>query len=260
MSSNRHGFSNEENIANYLNNQKFFNLNENIQNFLCFIFERQILANETILSDLTQKIEGKNPKPDIWIKIGNEIKLVSVKEGSGNSVHQEPFKDFCKFLEDINVSEETVNHLKLYHYGDDTLNGNGEARLSTSDIKTKYQSKILSVNTELNSPDTLIKILYRVLFAGVFKKPIIVDAVYHGSVDNGIYANREEIIDYLIDNANVSEMSGIRFSELTYQPWTRDQHRTAAHPERRYVMQVKWGSMTNCIRTIARRRNNNDNK
>lgn len=260
MSSNRHGFSNEENIANYLNNQKFFNLNENMQNFLCFIFERQILANETILSDLTQKIEGKNPKPDIWVKIGNEIKLVSVKEGSGNSVHQEPFKDFCKFLEDINVSEETVNHLKLYHYGDDTLDGNGEARLSTSDIKTKYQSKILSVNTELNSPDTLIKILYRVLFAGVFKKPIIVDAVYHGSVDNGIYANREEIIDYLIDNANVSEMSGIRFSELTYQPWTRDQHRTAAHPERRYVMQVKWGSMTNCIRTIARRRNNNDNK
>lgn len=260
MSSNRHGFSNEENIANYLNNQKFFNLNENMQNFLCFIFERQISANETILSDLTQKIEGKNPKPDIWIKISNEIKLVSVKEGSGNSVHQEPFKDFCKFLEDINVSEETVNHLKLYHYGDDTLDGNGEARLSTSDIKTKYQSKILSVNTELNSPDTLIKILYRVLFAGVFKKPIIVDAVYHGSVDNGVYANREEIIDYLIDNANVSEMSGIRFSELTYQPWTRDQHRTAAHPERRYVMQVKWGSMTNCIRTIARRRNNNDNK
>ena len=28
------------------------------------------------MSDLTQKIEGKNPKPDIWIKIGNEIKGV----------------------------------------------------------------------------------------------------------------------------------------------------------------------------------------
>jgi hypothetical protein len=69
----------------------------------------------------------------------------------------------------------------------------------------------------------------------------------------------EGIVDYLIDNTNVSEMSGIRFSELTYQPWTRDQHRTAAHPERRYVMQVKWGSMTNCINNITRRRNNNDN-
>ena len=259
MSSNRHGFSNEEHISNYLNNQKFSNLNENMQDFLCFLFNRQISNHEHIQSDLTQKIEGKNPKPDIWIKIGSEIKFVSVKEGSGNSVHQEPFKDFCNFLKDINVSEETINYLKLYHYGDDTFDGNGEIRLSTPDIKTKYQSKILSVNTELNSPDTLIEILYRVLFAGVFRNPIIVDAIYHGSVDNGVYANREEIIDYLIDNADVSEMSGIRFSELTYQPWTRDQHRTAAHPERRYVMQVKWGSMTNCVNIITRRRNNNGN-
>ena len=114
-----------------------------MQDFLSFLFERQISSHKTILSDLTQKIEGKNPKPDIWIKIGNEIKFISVKEGSGNSVHQEPFKDFCKFLEDINVSEETVNHLKLYHYGDDTLDGSGETRLSTSDIKTKYQNTTL---------------------------------------------------------------------------------------------------------------------
>ena len=259
MSSNRHGFSNEEHISNYLNNKNFENLNENMQRFLSFVFKRQISSHETILSDLTQKIEGKNPKPDIWIKIGNEIKFVSVKEGSGNSVHQEPFKDFCKFLEDINVTEETVNYLKLYHYGDDTLDGNGEIRLSTADIKIKYQSKIQSVNAELNSTKNLPKILDRVLFAGVFRNPVIVDAVYHGSVNNGVYANREEIIEYLITNANISEMSGIRFSELTYQPWTRDQFRTAAHPDRRYVMQVKWGSMTNCINIITRRRNNNGN-
>ncbi len=259
MSSNRHGFSNEEHISNYLNNQTFSNLNENMQDFLCFLFDRQISNHELIQSDLTQKIEGKNPKPDIWIKIGTDVKFVSVKEGSGNSVHQEPFKTFYTFLENINISERTINYLKLYHYGDDTLDGNGEIRFSTTDIKLKYDSEIQSVNRELNSPDTLIEIIYRVLFAGVFRNPIVVDAVYHGSVDNGIYANREEIIDYLIDNANVSEMSGIRFSELTYQPWTRDQFRTAAHPERRHVMQVKWGSMTNCINIITRRRNNNGN-
>lgn len=259
MSNNRHGFSNEENFVNCLNNQKFSNLNKNMQNFLPFVFERDFLGNEIIFADLTQKIEGKNPKPDIWIKTGNKIKFISIKEGSGNSVHQEPFKDFCKFLEDINVSEETIDCLKLYHYGDDTLDGNGEIRLSTSDIKLKYNTKIQLANKELNSSSILIKIIDRVLFSGAFIKPIIVDAIYHGSVDNGVYANREEIINYLIDNANVSEMSGIRFSELTYQPWTRDQFRTAAHPERRYVMQVKWGSMANCINIITRRRNNNGN-
>lgn len=259
MSSNCHGFSNEEHIANYLNNQSFSNLNENMQDFLGFLFNRRILSQELILSDITLKIEGKNPKPDIWIKIGNEIRYVSVKEGSGNSVHQETFKEFCCFLENINVSEETINYLKLYHYGDNTLEGNGEIRLSTADIKLKYNTKIQYVNKELNFPSVLNEILDRVLFSGVFKNPIVVDAIYHGTVEYGVYAARDEIINYLIDNANVSKMSGIKFSELTYQPWTRDQFRTAAHPERRYVMQVKWGTMTNCIKEIARRRNNNGN-
>lgn len=259
MSSNRHGFSNEEHIANYLNNQKFSNLNENMQSFLSFLFERQISSNETILSGLTQKIEGKNPKPDIWIKASNKVKFISVKAGSGNSVHQEPFEDFCAFLESINISKENVDYLKLYHYGDDTLDGNGEIRLSTPDIKTKYKSKIQSANTELNSAKNLPKILDRILFAGVFKNPIVVDAIYHGSVNDGVYANREEVIQYLISSANIHQMSSIRFSELTYQPWTRDQFRTVVHPERRYVMQVKWGSMTKCIDIITRRRNNNGN-
>lgn len=259
MGSNKHGFSNENEISIYLNNQHFANLNKNMQDFLCFLYNRQISGNELILSDSTQRIEGKNPKPDIWIKIGNEVKYVSVKEGSGNSVHQESFKDFCAFLEKINVSKQTIDYLKLYHYGDDTLDGNGEIRLSTADIKLKYSSQIQCVNKELNSQNILVKILYRILFAGVFNNPIIVDAIYHGSVDNGIFANREEIIDYLVNNANNFKISGIRLSELTYQPWTRDQYKTAAHPERRHVMQIKWGSMANCINIITRRRNNNEN-
>lgn len=259
MSSNISGFINENTFVQYLNNKKFENLNKNIQNFISFVFERLILNNEIIFSGFIKKIEGKNPKPDIWIKIGNEIKFISLKEGSGNSVHQEPFKDFCEFLKALDVTNDTINNLKLYHYGDDTLDGDGEIRLSSSDIKTKYQKQIYSVNTELNSTRILPKILNRFLFAGVFRNPILVDAVYHGSVDNGVYANREEIIDYLMNNANVSKMSGVRFSELSYQPWTRDQNRIAAHPERRYVMQIKWSSMTNCINHITRRRNNNDN-
>lgn len=260
MSSNRHGFSNESLIANYLNNKKFENLNSNMKEFLSFVFGRQITGNEIVLSDLTTKIERKNPKPDIWIKIGNETKYISIKEGSGNSVHQEQFNDFCNFLKDINVSTQTINNLKLYHYGDDTFEGNGKSRLSTSDLKFKYCTQIRSVNEELNIPDNLILILDRILFAGVFDKPIIVDAVYHGSIDNGYFASREEIVDYLISSANVDKMSGIKFSQLTYQPWTRDEHRTARHPERRYVMQIKWGTMIGCIKEIVRRRNINDKK
>ena len=259
MSSNSHGFTNETCMSNYLNNKKFYELNSNLQNFISFIFNRQISDDEIISSDILKKIEGKNPKPDIWIKIGNEIKYISIKEGSGNSVHQEPLNDFCNFLEQIKISNDNINNLKFYHYGDDTVKGDGKTRLSTAEIKSKYSDKISSVNKELNLPKNLIKILNRILFVGVFQKPIIVDAIYHGSIKDGVYANREEIINYLLTATDITEMTGIQFSQLTYQPWTRDQFRTAAHPERRYVMQVKWGLMTKCINIISKGRRNNDN-
>ena len=260
MSSNSHGFTNEIYMSNYLNNKKFCELNSNFQNFISFVFNRHISSDEIISSDILKKIESKNPKPDIWIKIGNEIKYISIKEGSGNSVHQEPLNDFCDFLKQIKISNDNINNLRFYHYGDDTLEGNGKTRFSTAEKKSKYSDKIFSVNKELNLPKNLIKILNRILFVGVFQKPIIVDAIYHGSIEDGVYANREEIINYLITTTNINEMTGIQFSQLTYQPWTRDQFRSVVHPERRYIMQVKWGSMTNCIKLIAKGRKNNGNK
>lgn len=258
MSNNCDGFKNEIDIVEYLNNKQFKDLNNNMQDFLSFAFNKQISNNEIIFSGKISKVECKNTKPDIWITIGNQTKNISIKKGSANSTHQEPFDDFCKFLESINISNNTINNLKLYHYGDDTLDGSGETRLEAKDAMLRYYNEILSANTELNTKENLIKILNRILFAGVFFNPIITDITYHGTVDYGVYASREEIIDYLIDNADISKMSGIKFSVLTYQPWTRDVKRKAAHPERRFSMQVKWGSMTNCVKKIAGRRTNDN--
>lgn len=258
MGSNCDGFKNEIDISKYLNNKQFKDLNNNMQHFLSFAFNKQISNDEFIFSGKIPKVEGKNPKPDIWITIGNQRKNVSIKKGSSNSIHQELLDEFCEFLESINISNTTINNLKLYHYGDGTLDGSGETRLEAKDAMLKYHNEIISANTELNIKENLIKILNRILFTGVFSNPIITDIAYHGTVDYGVYASREEIIAYLIDNADISKMSGIKFSVLTYQPWTRDAKRKAAHPKRRYLMQIKWGSMTNCIKKIAGRRNNDN--
>ena len=40
MGSNCHGFSNELNISNYLNNKKFCELNSNMRDFISFTFNR----------------------------------------------------------------------------------------------------------------------------------------------------------------------------------------------------------------------------
>ncbi len=260
MASNKHGFGNEYSIINYLNNKKFKELNDNMKNFLSWLFDFKINYDNIIYSGKVEKPSGerKNPKPDIWIKVNSSVKFISVKEGSGNSVHQEPFIEFCEFLTKIGVENDILNNLKFYHYGDDTIDGTGENRYSSAILKISYKNKIQSVNSKLNQNPYLDKILNRILFAGTLKNPINVDVCYHGDINNGIWASRDEILNYLSTNIP-NEISGIIFSHLTYQPWTRDEHRTAKHPERRLVMQVKWGSMLKDFIKITERRNN-DNK
>ena len=256
MGNNSHGFSNESNIVEYLNDSSFCNINKNMQDFLTFVFGKQFLNNAIIKAGLTQKIERKSPKPDIWITIEDQTKYVSLKEGSGNSVHQEPLSEFCDYLKQNKISIDTIQSLKFYHYGDDTVDGTGDVRHATAQVKSMYRDKIQNANNELNKRENLVKILNRVLFAGSFKNPIVVDAIYHGTVQEGIYTSRHELIAYLLGHADPCNMSGIQFSELTYQPWTRDPNRSAAHPDRREVMQVKWGTMKRTIKIIEKERSN----
>lgn len=257
MGNNSAGFSMEKTISNYLNEKSLCQLNENMQNFLKWLFGKALHTNTKIYSDIVPKIGRKNAKADFWIRVGDITKNISLKIGSGNSVHQEKLSEFCDFLRSINVNEEVINNLKLFHYGDDTIDGKGEERFSAQKIKEKYKDKIHLANKELNKTSVLRKILERVLIKGTTTKPVEVDAFYHGFLDNGVWASRDEVIDYLINNIP-DTMAGIQFSKLTYQPWTRDEHRVARHPERRDVMQLKWGSLTTCMKVIAEGRKDDE--
>ena len=53
-------------------------------------------------------------KPDIIIEINNKRKNVSIKKGSGNSVHQEDIDLFIDFLTTLNISEKAKNELLKY--------------------------------------------------------------------------------------------------------------------------------------------------
>ncbi len=257
MASNPHGFKNEIIISKYLNGKKVCELNDNMQKFIYWLMEDDVSENDIVYSDKVQKPLGekKNPKTDIWIRIKNRVKNISVKEGSGNSVHQEPMREFVEFLSKIDVDNDYIEKLKFYHYGDGTTDDTGEKRFSTSYIKIEYKDIINSVNNRLNEKKYLLKILDRILFVGTLKKPIQVDACYHGDVNKGLWASRLEILSFLTENIP-SNMSGIMFSYLTYQPWTRDENRTAKHPDRRQVMQVKWGAIEKNLLEITKGRQN----
>ncbi len=242
------GCLNEELLINYINGFMFSDFNKNIQNFLDFTFNGNIDLNKPFFAS---KCRGGQVKPDLIIEHNSEIKYISIKKGGGNSVHQEKISVFFPFFEEV-CGTQALNNLKLFHYGDDTLNDSGEFRYDADECQNRYQLQIMQLNNIINDYDLLPLFLDRFLFVGNVNSNLVVDVIYHGTIDNGIWASRDEIFEYFLANNFPSKT--VHFGTLTYQVWGRNNNYTAVHPDRRYVMQIKWGSIYSDFVEI--RRNN----
>ena len=91
------GLKNEKELELYISNNTYDKYNENIKNFLSFIFGKDLDSN---LPFYAKKISDQ-VKPDIYICHNNIKKYISIKKGSGNSVHQEKFEVFFPFFSNL---------------------------------------------------------------------------------------------------------------------------------------------------------------
>lgn len=242
------GFINEEILREYINNNNYSGYNENIKAFLRFVFG---LNFDSRLNFKAEKKAGQL-KPDLSIVHNGIEKYISIKKGSGNSVHQEKIDVFFPVINDI-LGQSSLNNLKMFHYGDDTINDTGNIRYNASECKVRYSKQVAELNKELNKWNNLSKFIDRFLFVGNVGD-IAVDVVYHGNIESGLWASRNEIIEYVKNNVFI--INAVHFGPLTYQVWGRDEKRMAVHPERRYVMQIKWGSLTKDLQEIRRSMDN----
>jgi len=239
------GFVNEEELREYINSNTYSEYNNNIKTFLKFVFNGNI--NE-FGNFVATKIGGQ-VKPDMSITHQGITKNISIKKGSGNSVHQEKIDVFFPYVES-KCGTEVLKCLKLFHYGDGTYDDSGTTRYSGSECQTIYAKEIKILNNSFNSWDILKAFLDRFLFKGNINVDLVVDVVYHGTINKGIWASRNEIYDYF--KSKNFESNAIHFGSLTYQVWGRNNDFVAVHPDRRYVMQVKWGSIMNDLLAIRR--------
>ncbi|MGW7906115.1 hypothetical protein ACWEXN_13150, partial [Staphylococcus xylosus] len=104
--SNLHGNKNEELLVKYLDGKKLSDLNTNMKNFINFIIQDKEISfakEDTIKSYL---VTNNKFKQDIIIVLQGKEYNVSVKMGTGNSVHQEKIEDFINYLKNAyNISE-----------------------------------------------------------------------------------------------------------------------------------------------------------
>lgn len=248
MGSNKTGFINENEMVAYLNNKKISELNNNMKSFIMSIFD-----NVTLDSLIKAGKIGGQVKPDCFVEIDNVRKNISLKMGSGNSVHQEPLSLFCAFLESNGVSDSSVNTIKLFNYADGTIDGEGVHRVNASQFCLNNPILINECNQEINNNEELmIKLFNRFLFKGVLALNPVVDVAYHGTIDEGLWATREEIIEFLLQEK--TEHKGIFFSNLSYQVWNRCLNYNPKTENRRHTMQVKWSSMVRDVVKITNRR------
>ena len=244
---NSDGFANETEIINYINSKQYFeNLNDNMQEFISFLFECDDLYGcKMYASKPTGMV-----KPDIAIRIDNVTKYISVKKGAGNSAHQEKLPVFENYLRNSGIESRIIAYLKEFHYGDGSTDGNGGNRISASEWISSNYSKVASINHAFDNTDFLVSFFDRVLFVGNVSPAPIVDAIFHGNINNALWANRDEIIDYLLEQNNTS--TTIHFSNLNYQVWNRNLNYNPNIVDRRHVMQIKWASLGDDLSRIRR--------
>ncbi len=248
MGSNKSGFDNENELITELNNKRVNELNSNLKSFIYFLFY-DLDGNERISA--YTGISGQ--KPDIIIKINNEIKNVSVKIGNGNSVHQEKVDLFINFLSSLKISKEIQNELLKFHWGDGTIDGTGTNRISSNEYKKIHSDKIEFINRGFNKNYLLKDFLNRFIFQGKSLEYDIVDVIYYGDIEKGHWASKEEIFDYILNNKFYSD--SIHFGPLNYQIWNRCLNFNPKTENRRAVMQIKWPSLLQDILNIERKRN-----
>jgi len=229
-----------------LNNHYYYELNLNLQRFIKFAFKDFDCTNKIYCKKLSNK-----QKADICVSIGDEVKYVSLKSGSQNSVHVEKVNDFIKFLATDGIEESIFCFLLLYHYGDDSLNGDGKVRYSAEECKIKYKTQILQFNRYINNSKYLTKIIERFLLIGTNLSNKYVDLIYYGDIDIGIWCTSKELLNFCINHKSLY-MNVPQFSVFTYQNWCRNITLSKKSESHRNYMQVKWFSILSDINKIRK--------
>lgn len=234
------GIANEYEFVRYLNKRRVCKLNPIFRELFEKLFG-EVHENDVIKS-------WKNPykqKADFYIKIGENVKRISLKVGVKNSVHTEPISEFVHFLIENKVDRETVLKFLHYHYADGSTNGKGCKRLSVEEYKKTYQKNIDEVNEIFNNELLLCKAIDRFVISGRNSKNAI-DAIIHGVLNDFIWITKDDITKIIMSKKD-EYSTALHFGCLTCQPLCRCLNYNPKHEKSRFCVQIKWYNMVDDI-------------
>jgi hypothetical protein len=234
------GFDNENQIRNTINSVPFYNLSSDLKNALIKI------NDGNTPNSLSAEKYGGIDKADLSITIDNNKYFVSVKKGTGNSVHQEPIEEFIVFLRTNFEDDNSVfNDLRHFIWGDGTLNGTGnvENRISASKYKKEFPEKVENIQNYFNKHK--IELLERFLITGAVSNKKA-DYLFYGDINNCKVVSDDDMINFA---SNINKRP-ISIGVLTFQAWNRNINGGNKSEHKRGQIQLKWGGLKDDIKNI----------
>ena len=230
------GYENEIEFVHFLNHKRINKLNPMFEDLIYSLFT-DLKGDEEIVAWKNKFLE----KTDIFIKIGNQTRGISLKKGIKNSVHASRISDFIRFLIENDIEREVVMEFLKFQYADGTTNNKGAKRLSTLEYKELHQDKIDLMNVVFNDEKFLVKAIEFFVLKGKMAK-ISIDALIYGTINDFIWIKKDDIVSILLSKRK-NYASGVHFSNLLCQPMSRNLNNNPKYENCRYIVQIKWYSL-----------------
>lgn len=219
------GLDNELEIVTHLNEKKFSEINNNLKRFLKFLNNNRELNEDTVI--YARKL-SKSVKTDIIITFNRTNYNISVKKGTGNSVHQETIDLFVDFINRHTNPSELIEDFRHFINSFD----------SNRTYFKKYPQKRRRIQQffDLNARPLLI----RFLKTGKFDVGHA-DYLYHGTLEKGKFETIDNVIDAMISESRRGSAS-LYVGHLTFQKWNTN------NLKKRGSIQLKASTITNFLR------------
>lgn len=245
------GVINEEKMVRALNRKPFWKLENNQKHLVEAIFGL-VDDNQMIHAKL---VKEHNQKPDIFIEVNGVTKYVSIKSGATIKVSEELIQSFIPYLRSKGISENSLRTICHYHFGDGTVDGSGERRLTQFQVITSLKEKINALNAELNADKKMVAdFVFRAIFLGTKETNIVADYIYFGTPVYGVVCSKEQVMKYLETN-NFNYIQLPHIGCLLFKPHARYSYKPVTNPKRRYTIDIYWPGLAQVLGYISERYN-----
>ncbi len=224
----------EYQIALYLCGKKYFEIDNHWKRIIKMMFP--MINDDSII--YCEKVQ-RGLKQDIFIVVEAIKKTISIKSGVDVTVHCEEINSFCKFLKSIGISDYNIETLRLYHYGDETIDGTGTIRQNVQVLKDKYEGRIAKFNEEANKYFILKNIMERVLSFGTLNQHDHVDYLYFGNLEKGELYDMDDLIQFF-SIKHLPEVKSIHFGTFVYCPFYRFLSSNNKDEKDRHYSAIRW--------------------